>query len=320
MPSLQPPAFRSVLLLLVVAALGASPALGQRPEEVRDCADCPPMVMLPRGAFTMGATVREEELESVPEALRGRSVPLTRVVISPGLAMAARAVTRGEYAAFVEATGRQTTPGCFTFVNSGLSYEYLEQPDADWRNPGFPQTDDHPVVCVTWHDAVAYAAWISQKAGRTYRLPSEAEWEFAARAGTTGTRWWGDSRSSACANANVADLSLANALNLDRRPQYTFRCTDGYVYTAPVGSFRANPFGLFDMLGNVWQWTADCLNPNLVGQLSDGSARTEGDCSERMMRGGSWSHLPWYVRAGNRVRGRTAERFSFVGFRLVRER
>jgi len=321
MPSLHPRALlRPLLLLLSFAGLGSPAALGQQPEPIRDCADCPRMVMLPRGAFTMGATVREEELESVPQELRGRSVPPTRVVIQAGLAMAIHTVTRGEYAAFVAATSRPIVPGCYAFTNSGLSYEYQEQPSADWRNPGFAQTDNHPVVCVNWQDATDYAAWISQRAGRTYRLPSEAEWEYAARAGTTTMRWWGDSQSSACAHANVADLTLATTLNLDRRPQFTFRCTDGHVYTAPVGSFRANSFGLHDMLGNVWQWTADCLNPNLEGQLSDGSARVDGNCTERMMRGGSWSHLPWYVRAGNRVRGQMTERFSFVGFRLVRAR
>jgi formylglycine-generating enzyme required for sulfatase activity len=313
-------AFRRLFLLLPFASLAGPAALAQEPAPIRDCADCPPMVMLPAGVFTMGASRREEELEGVPEALRGRSVPPTRVGIAPGLAMARHTVTRGEYAAFVQATGRQNTPGCFTFVNSGLSYEYLEQPELDWRNPGFAQTDAHPVVCVSWEDATAYAAWISERAGHAYRLPSEAEWEYAARAGTTTGRWWGDARSTACGFANVADLTLATALNLDRRPQFTFRCNDGHVFTAPVGSFRANPFGLQDMLGNVWQWTADCLNPNLAGQLSDGAARTDGNCGDRMMRGGSWSHLPWYVRAGNRVRGRISERFAFVGFRLVRER
>ncbi|NMJ42304.1 formylglycine-generating enzyme family protein [Roseomonas sp. JC162] len=278
------------------------------------------MVMLPRGTFTMGVPAGEEERETVPVDVRGRSSPQTRVTIAPGLAMAARPVTRGEFAAFVAATGYAPGSSCWAFSNNGSSYEYLERAGLNWRDPGFSQADNHPVVCVSWEDANAYAEWLSRRTGHVYRLPSEAEWEYAARAGTTGARFWGDANSQACQFANVADLTLASALNLDRRPQFSFRCNDGFVYTAPVGSFRPNPFGLYDMLGNVWQWTMDCLNPDLSGQSSDGATRTTGDCATRMMRGGSWSHLPWYVRAGNRARGHATDRFNFAGFRLVRER
>lgn len=321
-PSRRPWLVLCPALLVVACLLGfaAAPARAQGPDIFRDCPDCPEMIMLPRGNFLMGVPGGEEEREGVPADLRGRSTPQTRITIAPGLAMARNSVTRGEYAAFVEATGRGPGTACWTFVNSGLSYEYVEQPGLTWRDPGFAQEDNHPVVCVNWDDAMAYAAWMSARTGRTYRLPSEAEWEYAARAGTTAARFWGDANSTACRFANVADLTLAEALSLDRRPQFTFRCTDGFVYTAPVGSFRPNPFGLNDMLGNAWQWTADCLNPSLAGIPLDGSARQSGNCEARVMRGGSWSHLPWYVRAGNRVRGNAQERFSFAGFRLVRER
>lgn len=312
----------SVLLALVLSMVspGAAFAQQQQPRTVRDCAGCPEMVLLPGGAFVMGVPAGEEERETVPVHLRNRAAPQVRVTIAPGLAMATRTVTRGEYAAFVADTGRATAESCWTFVNNGSSYEFVERNGLSWRAPGFPQTDAHPVVCVNWEDATAYAAWMSRRAGRTYRLPSEAEWEYAARAGTTTSRFWGEDRVSACTFGNVADLTLATALNLDRRPQFTFRCSDGHVYTAPVGSFRANPFGLHDMLGNVWQWMGDCLNPSLAGQPADGSSRESGDCAERSMRGGSWSHLPWHLRAGNRARGAATDRFTFAGIRLVRER
>jgi formylglycine-generating enzyme required for sulfatase activity len=308
-------------ILLAVLLPGAA-ALGQSParEGFRDCAECPEMVMLPGGTFTMGVPALEEEREGVPADVRGRSAPQVRVVIASGLAMGRRAVSRGEFAAFVAETGHATGSSCWTFVNNGASYEYLDRPGLTWRDPGFPQTDDHPVVCVNWEDANAYADWLTRKAGRRYRLPSEAEWEYAARAGTAGARVWGDTATLACQFANVADLTLAAALNLDRRPAFTFRCTDNFVYTAPGGSFRPNAFGLFDMLGNVWQWAQDCLNPSLDGQPANGTPRLAGDCSTRAMRGGSWSHLPWYVRAGNRVRGGSGDRFSFAGFRVVRDR
>lgn len=298
----------------------AAPPAAPAPQTFRDCADCPEMVMLPGGAFTMGVPAGEEEREGVPEHLRGRSSPTVRITIAPGLAMATRTVTRAQFAAFVRDTGTEPGNSCWTFVNNGASYEYVERQGLNWREPGFPQGDDHPVVCVNWEDATAYADWLARRTGKPYRLPSEAEWEYAARAGTTTARFWGDVASSACQFANVADLTLADALKLDRRPQFTFRCTDRHVFTAPVGSFRPNPFGLYDMLGNVWQWTSDCLNPTLDGQPADGSARTTGDCLTRSMRGGSWSHLPWYVRAGNRVRGTAVDRFAFGGIRVVRDR
>ncbi|MBP0463014.1 formylglycine-generating enzyme family protein [Roseomonas sp. PWR1] len=308
-------------LLILALLLGATPALAQvTPRSIRDCPDCPEMIPLPPGTYTMGVPRGEEEREGVPVDLRGRSEPQRRVTIAAGLAMSRNTVTRAEYAAFVAATGHPTTEGCWAFVNTGTSYEYEERPGLTWRAPGFAQADNHPVVCVSWEDANAYAAWISARAGRAYRLPSEAEWEYAARAGTTTSRYWGEAQVAACEFGNVADLSLAMALNLDRRPQFTFRCNDRHVFTAPVGSFRGNAFGLNDMLGNVWQWTADCLNPTLDGQAGDGAPRVTGDCTSRGMRGGSWSHLPWYVRAGNRARGQAVDRYSFGGFRLVRER
>lgn len=307
--------------LILAFLVSATPVLAQAPlRGIRDCAECPEMLPLPPGTFTMGVPRGEEEREGVPVDLRGRSEPQRRVTISDGLAMQRNAVTRREYAAFVAATGHPTTEGCWAFVNTGATYEYQERPGLTWRAPGFPQEDDHPVVCVSWEDANAYAAWISSRAGRSYRLPSEAEWEFAARAGTTTSRYWGDAQVSACEFGNVADLTLAMTLNLDRRPQFTFRCNDRFVFTAPVGRFRPNAFGLNDMLGNVWQWMADCVNPSLDGQPGDGAARVTGDCTSRSMRGGSWSHLPWYVRAGNRARGQATDRYTFGGIRLVRDR
>ena len=318
----------TIILGLALSCLTAAPAQAQQrrpaapaqPTPFRDCAGCPQMLPLPSGTFTMGAEAAEEEREGVPQHLRGRSLPLQRVTIAPGLAMSEHPVTRGQYAAFANDTGREPGNSCWTFVNSGASYEYMEREGLNWRSPGFPQGDDHPVVCVSWDDATAYAAWLSQRTGKPYRLPSEAEWEFAARAGTTTSRFWGDAPSPACQFANVADLTLATALNLDRRPQFTFRCSDRFVFTAPVGTFRPNAFGLHDMLGNVWQWTQDCLNPNLTGQRPDGAARETGDCTTRAMRGGSWSHLPWYVRSGNRARGTATDRFAFAGIRVVRDR
>jgi formylglycine-generating enzyme required for sulfatase activity len=164
-------------------------------------------------------------------------------------------------------------------------------------------------------DASAYAAWLSTKTGHRYRLPSASEWEYAASVGGASVQPWGRDGSAACSHANVADASAAR-----RYPGWTvFDCNDGYVHTAPVGSFKANAWGLNDMLGNVLQWTEDCWYADYKGAPIDGSPRTGGDCSEHELRGGSWFSAPAFVRANYRNRFAANYRTSTVGIRLVRE-
>ena len=188
----------------------------------------------------------------------------------------------------------------------------------DWRNPGYAQEDPHPVACVSWEDAKAYVVWLSGRTGKAYRLLTEAEWEYAARAGTTTRRFWGDYGDESCAYANGADQTtkaqVPGAANW-----LVANCNDRYAHTAPVGSYRANAFGLFDMLGNVWEWTEDCWNGNYGDAPSDGRAWATGDCSQRVVRGGSWSDIPMFLRSALRFRGSTAIRDSYVGFRVARD-
>jgi formylglycine-generating enzyme len=184
---------------------------------------------------------------------------------------------------------------------------------------------------VSYDDAQRYVQWLSRKTGKSYRLPTEAEWEYAARAGTTTARFWGDGRDQACNFANVADLTLAEALNWNKgNKNIVFQCRDGYVYTAPVGSFRPNGFGLYDMLGNVYQWTEDCYQESYIGAPTDGSAVTSGECKFRVLRGGSWTGYPRFLRSAHRKRGYAADyripavgavadhRIGDVGFRVGR--
>jgi formylglycine-generating enzyme required for sulfatase activity len=193
--------------------------------------------------------------------------------------------------------------------------EWRHRPNASWTDPGFTQGTTHPVTCVSWNDAVAYAQWLSAESGHRYRLPSASEWEYAARAGGDDVRPWKASAAGACADANVADQSAAR-----RYPGWAvFPCEDGYVNTAPIGSFKANAFGLNDMLGNVFQWTEDCWRDDYAGAPNDGSARNDGDCTEHEMRGGSWFSSPAYVSASYRNHFAADYRTSSVGFRLVRE-
>ena len=220
-----------------------------------------------------------------------------------------RSVTVDDFQQFITDTGSDIR-GCDTYDG-----DWKYRPDSNWKNPGFAQTGAHPVTCVSWNDAKAYARWLSTKTGHTYRLPSASEWEYAARTGGEAVQPWSAAGAPACATANVADASAAQ-----RYPGWTvFGCSDGYVFTAPVGSFKANSFGLNDMLGNVFQWTEDCWRPDYTAAPIDGSARSGGDCSEHELRGGSWFSTPAYVRANYRNHFAADYRTSSVGIRLVRD-
>jgi sulfatase modifying factor 1 len=193
----------------------------------------------------------------------------------------------------------------------------------DWRSPGFRQTDRDPVVCVSHTDAQTYIAWLKRKTGKTYRLPSEAEWEYAARAGTTTARFWGDDPGSACRYANASDKTLATELGVSPSHvtslvEFFFQCSDGFAYTAPAGSFQPNNFGLYDMLGNAWQWSNDCWTENYSGAPSNGTAWKIGDCGWRVVRGGSCYGIPGDVRAGQRNRVGVGDRNHDTGFRVSR--
>ncbi len=276
----------------------------------KDCADCPQMVMIPAGRFVMGAAPQEEAREHLSDAFRHRSEPQREVRVTPFYAGKFE-VTRGQYRVFAESTGR-TGDGCFVWT--GAAFE--KDPAKDWRNPGYAQDDTHPVACVSWEDASAYAQWLSHRTGKRYRLPSEAEWEYAARAGTTTARHWGDDGNAACDHANGADLAteaqVPGATDWSAAP-----CNDRHAYTAPVGSYRANAFGLHDMLGNVAEWAQDCWNGNYRGAPTDGRAWATGDCALRAVRGGAWNESPVGLRAAYRVGSPTVIRVYSRGFRVA---
>ena len=280
------------------AAIAAAPSPGT---VIRDCPTCPAVTVLPAGRFKQGAAPAESGSRF--------ERPLHWVILAHPFAMSSNVVTVDEFRQFVAATGRDMQ-GCDTYDG-----EWKHRPKSSWMNPGFVQTGAHPVTCVSWSDAAAYAQWLSAQTGHRYRLPSASEWEYAARAGGETVQPWGTDESAACANANVADKRAAR-----RYPGWTvFACDDGYVYTAPAGSFKANSFGLNDMLGNVFQWTEDCWHADYIGAPLDGSARTDGDCSEHELRGGSWFSTPAYVRANYRNHFAADYRTSSVGIRLVRD-
>jgi formylglycine-generating enzyme required for sulfatase activity len=278
----------------------------RRPGQVfQDCRNCPEMVVTPPGRFLMGS----------PPAERGRGTdehPQREIILGYRLAVGRYPVTRGEFAQFVRETGRKMA-SCSHSGGNALE----AQPGLSWANIA-GQTDRHPVVCVSWTDAHAYAEWLSRRTGHSYRLPSEAEWEYLARAGTTTARYWGEDSAHQCEFANGADLSG----KAEHREWAHFApCDDGYPETSAVGRFKPNAFQLYDMLGNVDQWVEDCYRPDLASIPNDG--KPVENCSPGphglrvVARGGDWNGIPDWIRAASRDVERPDARLDTIGFRLV---
>ena len=284
----------------------------------RDCADvCPEMVAINPGSYQMGSTAEEEVRENVFPLGRAYPTPNHLVQIGHRFALGKYDVTRGEYAAFVHDTGYHALANCTGYA---VQERFNQTPSGfDWRNPGFPQTDRDPVVCVNWDDIHAYMVWLSERTHHHYRLPNEAEWEYAVRAGTSTLRYWGDSLADACHQANVEDLTYLRSKKIQPSMVDHFDCSDGYVYTSPVGSFRPNGFGLYDAFGDVEQFVEDCWNYNYSGAPSNGTAWLTGDCVLRVTRGGSFRSPPKLVRAAYRSNLPNFIRSDNVGFRVAKD-
>ena len=309
-----------VPLLLAAATAGGCGLSGDAPGggAFRDCDTCPLMISLPPGRFRMGSAEGERLVDPRTGRPAANDVPAHPVTIDGPLALGKYEVSVAEFGEFVRSTGHRTSGGCMEF----------SKPDAisiseghDWDRPGFVQTSEHPVTCVSFADAQAYAQWLSQRTGQPYRLPSEAEWEYAARAGTSGPYHWGHDSARACDFANIRSagaytLSRAQAAS-DRADG--FSCDDGAVHSAPVGSYAPNAFGLFDMQGNVWEWVADCNHKDYVGAPADGRPWLDDlGCQFGVIRSGSYlnrvERSSTTVRAGRPRSGRATN----MGFRVAR--
>ena len=293
-----------------------APALPVQPDpragqKIKDCADCPEMVVIPSGNFTMGSSAAEQALANsagLAANFTSPENPQHRVNIR-SFAAGRYAISKGEFATFVRAKGYQTEAergdGCFAWNGK----EWKQDAAYNWRNVGFAQADNHPVVCVSWNDAQAYIAWLNQSSGQTYRLLSEAEREYAARGGSQSAFWWGDSINTAQANYHGTSPSYNGS------PKGEWR-----EATVPVNSFSPNPFGLYNVHGNVWEWVQDCWHGNYTGAPTDGSAWTTAclDSNYRVLRGGSWGSGPAYLRSANRFGYAPDNRDSGSGLRLAR--
>jgi formylglycine-generating enzyme required for sulfatase activity len=268
----------------------------------RDCANCPQMVALPGGSFTMGSPPTEANHFS-------NEAPQIEVAIS-GFAMGRYEVTLGEYAAFVKATNHKSDEGCFALDKAG---NYNLDPKGSWKASGFTQSDNDPAVCISWDDASAYAAWLAKSTKQAYRLPTEAEWEYAARAGTTSAYYFGNDAANVCRFVNAEDAAAPATRSLDAA------CDDRFLFTAPVGSLGANRFKLSDMHGNVREWVSTCYGEALDAIAVTAKQDRDAFCSDRVLRGGSYNTPPGRTRSASRNAGDPTGRGNATGFRVARE-
>lgn len=294
----------AILAVALSGSLASGPLVGEPPDAAdsfrdptrdgRFCAYCPLMITVPAGRFMLGSLPGEGHNDEHGPGRVPRAVDIRQ-----GFSVGVSEITRLEFAAFARANPdwRPSAP-CVGLVEG----EFRVDADIDWRAPGFHQDDDDPVVCVSWDDATAYVQWLSALTGREYRLLSEAEWEYVARAGSLTRYWWGE----------WIEPNRANCLGS--------ACGEDYPQTAPSRVFDANPFGLRNTLGNVWEWVQDCYLTDAYrrsGHPYPAPVAAIDDC-KRVIRGGSWQENAWSLRAANRDAWKTSVPLNDIGFRVAR--
>lgn len=279
----------------------------------KDCPTCPEMVVVPKGRFLMGSSTEERAVVIRALADIGernemdREGPQHQVQIQ-SFAAGRYAVTRGEFAVFVKESGYWTALQQDDGCNIIKGDTFKKDANYNWRNTGFFQADDHPVVCVGWVDAQAYVAWLSRKTSKKFRLFSEAEWEYMARGGTQTAFWLGPNITTSQANYN-------GTYGYNGGPKGQFRAT-----TVPVNSFIANPFGIYNVHGNVQEWVEDCWHENYLGAPVDGSPWSSACKGQaRLSRNGSFLLPPLFSRAAYRGPSNVDVRNVMIGFRVARD-
>jgi len=259
-------------------------------DKLKSGGHAPEMVSIPAGSFMMGS-----------DDGRDNEKPMHKVTVQ-AFAIGKYEVTQGEFAVFVERSGykteAETGEGCRGWTGS----KWENKKEFTWRNVGFKQTDKHPVLCVSWNDAMAYTEWLSQETGQTYRLPTEAEWEYAARAGTSTKYWWGD-ESPVCTKKARTGAKFGYD-----------QC--GEIGTETVGSYQANAFGLYDVHGNLWEWTASPYAP--YSEKRENTTLSKNHTKSLVLRGGSWNDRAGWLRVSYRGYWSAGRRYGSVGFRPAR--
>jgi formylglycine-generating enzyme required for sulfatase activity len=298
--------WRRAALGVFLLGAAAGPQAAESPRApgstFRDCDTCPEMVVVPAGSFVMGES----------------AAPGTAVIQIPrAFALGRTEVTRAQYARFVTASGHEPHPGCRNW-DPALA-RFNDDARRSWQNPATvaEAADDFPVTCVSFADARAYVEWLARETGQRYRLPSEAEWEYAARGGTTTLRPWGDAPEDGCESANTYDVTSDASYHLGWPHS---GCRDGFANLARVGLLQANAFNLNDMIGNVREWVQDCATDSYVGRPRDARAwEWLGGCKNRIQRGGSWLTPPAGSQSAVRTAAPEGDRSDDAGFRVARE-
>lgn len=275
-------------------------------EYFQDCENCPEMAKVLGGKFIIGETEFNEDER-----------PQKQILISE-FAVARFEVTVAEYRRFIEQTGFEEKSPCLAMGDNG---SWFQSPDASWLKPGFEQTEDHPVVCVSYQAALAFIEWLNDQVSpeyAKYRLLTESEWEYVARAGSDTTYWWGNNEEDFCKYTNGTD-KLAS----EKYPQWikAGKCQDGHLYTAPVGFYaKPNAFGAEDMVGNVWEWVQDCYKDSYVFLPKDGKPQVDNNCEKNVIRGGAWGDYgSFYLRSAYRGAWHGVSGFSNLGFRVAKD-
>jgi formylglycine-generating enzyme required for sulfatase activity len=264
----------------------------------------PIMVTIPAGQFFMGEQSDESGKNEMPvHSVNVKSFKLAKTEI-----------TVGQYRQFVADSGYMGGSTCWSY---DASYNFKEQPGS-WMDLNNAPSESNPVVCIGWDDAKAYVKWLAQKTGKKYRLPTEAEWEYAARAGSATKYYFGNDSSNICSYANVADASGQGTYGWNDA-WGAAKCKDSADFTAAVGSYTPNAFGLYDMVGNVWEWVEDCYHETYDGAPSNGSAWVAGECTSRVIHGGSWFGSATWARSAIRHGDEPAGRSTTYGFRIARD-
>jgi formylglycine-generating enzyme required for sulfatase activity len=276
---------------------------------LKDCAECPELVVMPLGSYRQGFDGGE------PERYEG---PVREVTIAKPFAVGKYEVTIAEFDAFQKATGYEQPyeRGCVVWDGRNARFDK----SVTYKNPEIPGTitPQHPAVCISWDDAKAYLDWMSKKTGELYRLPSEAEWEWIAGEGANAPYPWGEDPAKGCDVANMYDLSAKEGGV--ERPVDPVQCRDGQPSLAPVGSLKPNAFGLYDIVGNVWEWVEDCYAmPYPAWHPADGSAQYRLGCDRRGVRGGSWTSDATRQRITFRGRDPQVLNSNAFGFRVARD-
>ena len=312
--------FLTGALTILLGVMPVAPTLAQSlslsPGAVlSDCTDCPEVVVIPPGTFTMGSDhmepMRDDELR--PEG------PVRSITIAKPFAVGRYEVTKAQFETFINATGYDPTNACVTWGGR----DPVE--GVTWQDPrlGVEPRDTDPVVCVDWNDAKAYTQWLAERTGQPYRLPTEAEWEYVAKAGANTVWPWGEDPNQICEYGNVFDksgLTEPRSQSNSNAAAEAADCDDGVMLVAEVGQYKPNAFGLYDTIGNVWEWVEDCSLMLYTDGPLDGSAyQSVATCEKRAVRSGSWRSRISRHRPTFRGRDPADLAYYIFGFRIARD-